>query len=188
MINRISYSTRLFLEKDIAIPLPPLYLVVGADFRDRNENGYWAVYVIREDIYQQHGAADDNNIIKVYQDDLREWEKTMSSQGGFPKHIVCPLCGEPTKDYFLSNTEVSDIKCANKKCFFSSNYVPARTWRSVQRTRESRDIMFNKVSILEAELYNKEKRIEHLERLLQEGTTCTQEETNEYKAIQRQGR
>lgn len=46
------------------------------------------------------------------------------------EYLTCPICGAQTKDYFISTSEslITDVKCTNRKCFFSSNYVPINVW------------------------------------------------------------
>ena len=62
------------------------------------------------------------------------------------KHFICPICGCKTNDYFcMSGTIITDIKCTNRRCFFSSNYVPRNTWDRLMHMVES-------VSDLQSEL------------------------------------
>lgn len=46
------------------------------------------------------------------------------------EYLICPICGAQTKDYFISisGSLITDVKCTNRKCFFSSNYVPINVW------------------------------------------------------------
>jgi len=80
----------------------------------------------------------------------------------------CPLCGTKTKDYFLVMgssliDSASDIKCSNKQCFFSSNYVPYRTWQHIA------DVKKNELN-LQSENAALRSRISELEKQLAE--TC----------------
>lgn len=75
---------------------------------------------------------------------------------------ICPLCGAKTKDYFLVMgssliESASDIRCSNKQCFFSSNYVPHRTWRHIA------DVKKNELN-LQSENRTLRTRIAELER------------------------
>lgn len=46
------------------------------------------------------------------------------------EYLTCPICAAQTKDYFISTSGslITDVKCTNRKCFFSSNYVPINVW------------------------------------------------------------
>jgi len=46
------------------------------------------------------------------------------------EYLTCPICAAQTKDYFVSTSGslITDVKCTNRKCFFSSNYVPINVW------------------------------------------------------------
>jgi len=45
------------------------------------------------------------------------------------EYLICPICAAQTKDYFsTSGNLITDVRCTNRKCFFSSNYVPINTW------------------------------------------------------------
>ena len=45
------------------------------------------------------------------------------------EYLICPICGAQTKDCFsASGNLITDVRCTNRKCFFSSNYVPINIW------------------------------------------------------------
>lgn len=61
-----------------------------------------------------------------------ERKESIAAGGKMTKqeYLTCPICAAQTKDYFVSTSGslITDVKCTNRKCFFSSNYVPINVW------------------------------------------------------------
>jgi hypothetical protein len=113
------------------------------------------------------------------------------------EELTCPLCGHVTRDYYstgaiVADTSapggkaqnatmaspdhgrhtmvVSDIKCSNKQCFFSSNYVPRSVWMGIHEVKRKANEYRQKVIELEAEAKKANEDLEIVDRAL--GMVC----------------